>query len=99
VLSSGAHGSGGGNETITSDEHALSLCGANFCVQNQHQNDNLERPPDSEIFEITIIYLACIFAAVAIIAVFVDPLSRYVQYHSYKNRFSQKVCYFKATRI
>lgn len=80
VLSSGAHGGGGSshsdNDTLVSD--ALDLCGANFCVQNQHQNDNLERPPDSEIYEITIIYLACIIAAVAMVALLVDPLSRSV---------------------
>lgn len=40
-------------------------------------NANLERPPDSEIFEISAIYLSCIVAAVIIIALFMDPLSRY----------------------
>jgi len=39
-------------------------------------NDNLERPPDREIYEISSIYLACIFMAVAFIALCVDPLSR-----------------------
>ncbi|XP_037025609.1 UNC93-like protein [Bradysia coprophila] len=71
VLSSGAHGGGGGGNTT------LSTCGANFCVVASAENANLERPPDSEIFEISTIYLACIGAAVIIIAVFLDPLSRY----------------------
>lgn len=72
VLSSGAHGGGGGGNTT------LSTCGANFCVVASAENANLERPPDSEIYEISTIYLACIGAAVIIIAVFLDPLSRYI---------------------
>lgn len=52
-------------------------CGANFCVMNLNNNDNLARPADSEIYEISSIYLACIFAAVVLIAFCVDPLSRY----------------------
>jgi hypothetical protein len=76
VLSSGAHGSGGGHSTNFSDG-ALDLCGANFCVKETTDNANLERPPDSEIYMISTIYLACIVAAVTIIALFMDPLSRY----------------------
>jgi len=76
VLSSGAHGGGGsGNHTFS--EAALAQCGANFCVVASAENANLERPPDSEIFEISTIYLACILAAVIIIALLLDPLSRY----------------------
>jgi hypothetical protein len=75
VLSSGAHGSGGGHSNYS--EAALDLCGANFCVVETTDNANLERPPDSEIFTISSIYLACIVAAVTIIALFMDPLSRY----------------------
>lgn len=71
VLSSGAHGGGGGGNS------SLSLCGANFCVVASAENANLERPPSEEIYEISTIYLACIVAAVAIIALFLDPLSRY----------------------
>jgi len=41
-----------------------------------HAIDNLERPPDSEIFEISTIYLTCIVLATIIIALFLDPLSR-----------------------
>lgn len=77
VLSSGAHG-GGGSSTLnqTSDSY-LDSCGANFCPSLATNNDNLSRPPDSEIFTISSIYLACIVAAVVIIALFLDPLSRY----------------------
>lgn len=76
VLSSGAHGSGdGGNTTISAED--LKYCGANFCVHGDGNHGNLERPPDHEIFEISMIYLACIVAAVAIIAFFLDPLKRY----------------------
>lgn len=76
VLSSGGHGGGGGGHANFS-EAALDLCGANFCVVETTDNANLERPPDSEIFTITSIYLACIVAAVTIIGLFMDPLSRY----------------------
>lgn len=75
VLSSGAHGgSHSANGTLT-DQYGH--CGANFCVIASAGKGNLERPPDSEIFEISSIYLACIVGAVIIIAVFLDPLSRY----------------------
>lgn len=77
VLSSGAHGSGGHSENSSFSEAALNQCGANFCVVATSDNTNLERPPDSEIFEISSIYLSCIVAAVVIIALFLDPLSRY----------------------
>ncbi|XP_034232341.1 UNC93-like protein [Thrips palmi] len=78
VLSSGAHGGGGGSANSSqASEARLSHCGANFCVLNTHGNDNLERPPDSEIYEISTIYLCCVFAAVAFVAFMVDPLSRY----------------------
>lgn len=78
VLSSGGHGGGGGgNASAHSSDSHLALCGANFCVLNTLGNDNLERPPDSEIYEISTIYLCCVVAAVAFVAFFVDPLSRY----------------------
>uniref|UniRef100_T1GHT8 Uncharacterized protein n=1 Tax=Megaselia scalaris TaxID=36166 RepID=T1GHT8_MEGSC len=53
----------------------LTLCGANFCSSGG--SGNIRRPPDNEIFEISMIYVACILAAVAIIAIFLDPLKRY----------------------
>ena len=73
VLSSGAHGAGGSGNFSDS---SLDLCGANFCVIETDDNANLARPPDNEIYLISSIYLSCIFAAVIIIAVFLDPLSR-----------------------
>lgn len=76
VLSSGAHG-GGGDTNTTITEEDLQYCGANFCVQVSNGHGNLNRPPDHEIFEISMIYLSCIIAAVAIIAIFLDPLKRY----------------------
>ncbi|XP_058063122.1 UNC93-like protein [Anopheles bellator] len=86
VLSSGAHGGGGGAATfddgvngsvIATHDNSLHYCGANFCVVETSDNSNLQRPPDSEIYEISAIYLSCIVGAVIIIAVFLDPLSRY----------------------
>ncbi|RZF47982.1 hypothetical protein LSTR_LSTR002048 [Laodelphax striatellus] len=79
VLSSGAHGGGGGGHGNTSfNEEKLRHCGSNFCViGGSHGNDNLERPPDSEIYTISTIYLCCIVVAVAMVALFIDPLSRY----------------------
>ncbi|XP_026470264.1 UNC93-like protein [Ctenocephalides felis] len=76
VLSSGPHGSGGSdNETVVSEEH-LMHCGAHFCMSGGG-GENMERPPDSEIFEISAIYLSCIIAAVIMIATCVDSLKRY----------------------
>ncbi|XP_055389960.1 UNC93-like protein [Condylostylus longicornis] len=73
VLSTGAHGGSSGNDSQSDED--LESCGANFCAVQSH--GNIERPPEDEIFEITIIYLACIVAAVATIAFLLDPLSRY----------------------
>ncbi|XP_035795962.1 UNC93-like protein [Anopheles albimanus] len=87
LLSSGAHGAAPAisfddalNGTVAishTNEDALSYCGANFCVVGTSDNSNLQRPPDSEIYEISAIYLSCIVGAVIIIAIFLDPLSRY----------------------
>lgn len=77
VLSSGAHGHGGAGSSGNYSEEDFDLCGANFCVAEVHDSANLQRPPDDEIFEISIIYLSCIVVAVAIIGIFMDPLSRY----------------------
>lgn len=76
VLSSGEGGGGGSTNTSQSEEF-LETCGANFCMITNSGNENLERPPDSEIYEISSIYLCCVVIAVGIIAMFVDPLSRY----------------------
>lgn len=74
VLSNGEFGSSGANHTVNEDK--IRLCGANFCVVGAGVSEVLERPPDSEIFEISMIYLACVILAVIIVAIFVDPLSR-----------------------
>ncbi|GAB1863903.1 Unc93-like protein [Camponotus japonicus] len=79
VLSDGGHGGGGGgggsNGTTSWDK--IKLCGADFCVLGNGGHENLERPPESEIYEISAIYLTCVVVAVIIVALFVDPLSRY----------------------
>jgi MFS family permease len=81
VLSNPHGGSAHTNTTMhnaTNAHRTYESCGANFFVNNVlGANDNLARPDNSEIYEISAIYLACIFAAVLIVAVFVDPLSRY----------------------
>ncbi|BES98202.1 Ion channel regulatory protein UNC-93 [Nesidiocoris tenuis] len=79
VLGASAHGGGGhttlsvANQTIL--EESLKLCGANFCVIGG--SHGIDRPPESDIVTISLIYLACVFAAVIFIALLVDPLSRY----------------------
>lgn len=77
VLSNGMHGGSGGQENVTASDAHLRGCGANFCMRENQANDNLERPPDSEIYEISGIYLCCVVLAVAMVALFVDPLKRY----------------------
>ncbi|XP_069705359.1 UNC93-like protein isoform X2 [Periplaneta americana] len=74
VLSSGEGGASNGTDAT---EEALRSCGSNFCVVGNGGNDNLERPPDSEIYEISSIYLCCVLVATGMVALFVDPLSRY----------------------
>ncbi|XP_055716873.1 UNC93-like protein [Phlebotomus papatasi] len=54
-----------------------SLCGANFCASTSKDIANLQRPPDKEIFTIMGIYLSCIFLAIAITSLFLDPLTMY----------------------
>ncbi|KAI4492047.1 hypothetical protein M0802_010172 [Mischocyttarus mexicanus] len=75
VLSEGEFGSSGGNSTTSWNK--IKLCGAEFCVLGNGAHENLERPPESEIYEISSIYLTCVVVAVIIVALFVDPLSRY----------------------
>lgn len=80
VLSDGGHGGsgGGGGSNSTTSWDKIKLCGADFCVLGNGGHENLERPPESEIYEISAIYLACVVIAVIIVALFVDPLSRWV---------------------
>ncbi|PSN43975.1 UNC93-like protein [Blattella germanica] len=74
MLSSGEGGTSNG--TVLTEE-ALRTCGSNFCMIGNGANENLERPPDSEIYEISSIYLCCVIIATGMVALFVDPLSRY----------------------
>lgn len=74
---SNPHGGGGDHDHSTSNT-SYDICGANFCVTNSNDNENLQRPADSEIYEISSIYLACVVVAIFIIAIFVDPLTRSV---------------------
>lgn len=75
VFSSGEHST---NSTVVDTNKTALTCGANFCVigGGHHDNQNLHRPPDSEIYEISAIYLSCVVVAVIMVALLVDPLSR-----------------------
>ncbi|KYQ59183.1 UNC93-like protein [Trachymyrmex zeteki] len=75
VLSDGGHSDDGNSTTSSWDK--IKLCGADFCVLGNGGHENLERPPESEIYEISAIYLTCVIVAVIIVALFVDPLSRF----------------------
>lgn len=77
VFSSGVHSSANASSTENTSKTLLT-CGANFCMigGGHHDNQNLHRPPDSEIYEISAIYLACVVVAVLMVALLVDPLSR-----------------------
>ncbi|XP_014215166.1 UNC93-like protein [Copidosoma floridanum] len=76
VLSEGEFGkSTSSNSSVVSRK--VSKCGANFCIIGNGGYDSLYRPPESEIYEISAIYLTCVIVAVLIVALFVDPLSRY----------------------
>ncbi|XP_019878966.1 UNC93-like protein isoform X2 [Aethina tumida] len=68
LVLSNPHGSGSSSNSTDYD-----LCGANFCVTEADGS----RPADREIYEISTIYLTCIIVAVVLIAIMVDPLSRY----------------------
>lgn len=66
------------NQTKIDDfplKEKIRKCGADFC--NSAVDDIIPRPPDSEIFLITSIYLVCITMSVILVAVFLDPLTRY----------------------
>ncbi|XP_055586505.1 UNC93-like protein [Uranotaenia lowii] len=77
VLSSRAREGGASEHSENDTINDYDQCGANFSPVAPTDNANLARPPDSEIYIISAIYLACIVAAVVIIALFMDPLSRY----------------------
>lgn len=60
------------------DVENLALCGANFCPVKvaTDANPNLKPPPTSQIHLINGIYLACMVAACAIVALGVDSMNR-----------------------
>ncbi|XP_046382287.1 UNC93-like protein [Ischnura elegans] len=99
VFTSGIHGSvslRSFNDTVSAD-YPLG-CGANFCSSSADgTNDNLERPPDSEIYTISAIYLLFVALAVLIIAIFLDPLSKYGEKTRGKDPIGEKtVCQLMA---
>uniref|UniRef100_A0A6P7GAY4 UNC93-like protein n=1 Tax=Diabrotica virgifera virgifera TaxID=50390 RepID=A0A6P7GAY4_DIAVI len=73
LVLSNPHGSASNHANATPN---YDVCGASFCVSTINNNGNLERPDDKEIYEISIIYLACILCAAVVIALVVDPLTR-----------------------
>lgn len=77
VLSEGEFADAGNSTVTIWNEKKLQLCGADFCVHGNGAHETLERPPESEIYEISAIYLTCVIVAVIIVMLFVDPLSRY----------------------
>ncbi|XP_018577019.1 UNC93-like protein isoform X2 [Anoplophora glabripennis] len=87
VLSTSAHGSSSSSGNSSNYEG----CGANFCQSLINSNDNLDRPADSEIYEISGIYLACIVTAVIMIALVVDPLSRYGEKQGRRSSHQQEM--------
>lgn len=83
LVLSNPHGGGGSSSSNSTNYDG---CGANFCQSLQiNSNENLERPADGEIYEISGIYLACIISAVIVIALVVDPLSRYGEKQGRRN--------------
>lgn len=71
------------------DDAALLTCGINYCPESGDGsvgegnstviNPNLKTPPMYKIYTLAGIFLATSFLSSVIIAVFVDPLSRYCQ--------------------
>ena len=73
---------------FTVSEEALSLCGSSFCpdqlvkegeiIVNETKNSNFEAAADkTNIYTLAGIYLGCSIVAAMILAIFVDPLSRF----------------------
>ena len=76
------------SENFTVSEDALSLCGSSFCPDqlvkeeetsvNETKNNNFEAASDkTNIYTLAGIYLGCSIMAALILAIFVDPLSRF----------------------
>nr|XP_023020735.1 UNC93-like protein isoform X1 [Leptinotarsa decemlineata] len=83
LVLSNPHGGGGSHSNTTTTN--FDVCGANFCVSTLNSNENLSRPDDQEIYEISSIYLGCIIVAAILIALVVDPLSRYGEKQGRRN--------------
>ena len=76
------------SDNFTVSEEALSLCGSSFCpdqlveeaetIANETKNNNFEAAADkTNIYTLAGIYLGCSIVAAIILAIFVDPLSRF----------------------
>lgn len=61
------------------NEEALLSCGVNFCPHEaQHPNStNIEKPDVTKIYTMATIYLICALLSSVIIALLVDPLTKY----------------------
>ena len=78
----------GRNQTEIDPETTLSTCGVNFCpkepekdvesVNNVTLVDENFKTTDIQIYVLAGVYLACSLLAPILIAVFVEPLSRFV---------------------
>ncbi|XP_059470338.1 UNC93-like protein [Neocloeon triangulifer] len=63
---------------IDPEDPNLPLCGARFCPWEDHGGSSGgNRPSDEKIYTLFGIYLGCALIAAAIIAAFVDPLTRF----------------------
>ena len=76
VLSSGY----GQDDNVTISEERLQFCGANFCNADTGNSTVLEKPSIDKVYMLAGIFLGFALLASAIIALFVDPLTQYVQY-------------------
>lgn len=81
VLSAGGGGPGlEPNGTILSEmlikDVDTSVCGSAFCPSYASQDEVIVKPPVTQIHILSGIYLALNFVALALVALFLDPLSR-----------------------
>jgi hypothetical protein len=64
---------------IDPEDPQLNLCGSRFCPWETRNGTAGERPSDSKIYLLMGIYLGCAILASAIVAAFVDPLTRFLE--------------------
>ncbi len=81
LISSGVLSSGNGTSTEGKD---ISQCGASFCPANVLDGGAIEKPSEEKIYLLAGIYLACALAAAIVVALCVDPLTRYAFWHSHQ---------------